>query len=73
MTRTIRDEDETRTVTLEDVRALRQTEKALLCLIDGDEVWIPQSHIHDDSEVYEQGGEGRLVISRWLAEQKGLT
>lgn len=71
--RTIRDEDtEARTVGIEGVKALRGSGLALCCLIDGDEVWIPQSQIHDDSEVYEVGGEGKLVITTWLAEQKGL-
>lgn len=70
--RTIRDEDEVQAVTLSDVKALRGTDKALLCLIDGEEVWIPQSQITDDSEVYEPGGEGKLVITQWLATQKGL-
>lgn len=38
---------------------------------DGEEAWIPQNQIHDDSEVYEKGQEGRLVITRWIAEKKG--
>lgn len=74
MARGFRDEDRDseRTVTLDNVTALRGTDKALLCLIDGEEVWVPQSQIHDDSEVYEVGGEGKLVITRWFADQRGL-
>lgn len=60
------------TVTVEDVVAIGQTDKALLVKIEGDEVWIPQSVIHDDSEVYKQGDEGDLVIYRWFAEKEGL-
>lgn len=74
--RTIRNEDRDNadhSVTLADVKALRGTDKALLCLIDGEEVWIPQSQITDDSEVYEVGGEGKLVITAWFAGQKGLS
>ena len=58
----------------EDVQGLRasDTGKALLCLIGEEEVWIPQSQIDDESEVYERGGEGMLVVSQWIAEQKGL-
>lgn len=51
---------------------LEQLEKAS----DGgqvyDEVWIPKSQIHEDSEVTESGDEGNLVITRWLAEQMGV-
>jgi hypothetical protein len=56
----------------ENVRAINDSGSALLCEIDGREVWIPQSQIDDDSEVYEGGDEGELVISQWIAEQKGL-
>ena len=40
--------------------------------IDGEKLWIPLSQIHDDSEVYGEGDEGKLVISEWIAKQKGL-
>lgn len=55
-----------------DARAIRATANALLVDIDGNEHWIPQSQIDDDSEVYEEGGEGELVVSQWIAEQKEL-
>lgn len=35
-------------------------------------LWIPKSQIDEDSEVYEADTAGDLVISQWLAEQKGL-
>jgi hypothetical protein len=41
---------------------------------DGEEVWIPFSQIHADSEVWEDsevGEEGKLVIPEWLATKKG--
>jgi hypothetical protein len=54
-------------------RAIRDSGKALLCKIEEDvEVWIPKSQIDDDSEVYEEGHEGTLVIPLWLAEKKDL-
>jgi hypothetical protein len=59
-------------VRLEDVRCLRATEKAILCEIEGDEVWIPQSQVTEDSEVWKPGQEGTLVITRWIARQKDL-
>lgn len=59
-------------VTIEDVTVEHETDSALLCLIDGQKIWIPKSHIRDESEVYEKGTEGKLVISEWIAEQKNL-
>lgn len=32
---------------------------------------IPQSQIHDDSEVYAAGTEGVLIIPIWLATKRG--
>ena len=34
--------------------------------------WIPRSQIDDDSEVWRLGQKGVLVISEWIALQKGL-
>ncbi len=50
----------------------RETDKALLVVVEGEEVWIPKGQIHDDSEVYRQGDTGMLIVSLWIAEQKGL-
>jgi hypothetical protein len=58
--------------TFNDVEVVQETEAALLCRIDGRDVWIPKSQIDDDSEVYEKGTEGELVVSQWIAEQKKL-
>lgn len=64
------------TVEFENARALRanQQETALLVkLEDRDEpVWFPQSQIDQDSEVFKQGDEGRLVVSEWIATEKKL-
>lgn len=32
--------------------------------------WVPKSVIHDDSEVYEKGGEGKLVVKTWWAQKE---
>lgn len=53
----------------DDVKCTHKTEKALLCVIDGEDIWIPKSQVHDLSEVYDVGHEGTLVVSLWLAEQ----
>jgi hypothetical protein len=53
----------------------RKTEAALLVEDeDGEEVWIPNSQVHDDSEIWDEskiGEEGKLVIPEWLALKKG--
>lgn len=55
-----------------DVYCKAETTKACLCVIDGEEHWIPKSQIVEESEVYEEGQEGVLVLTQWIAEQKGL-
>lgn len=62
------------TVSFNNVHVEKETDKALLCRIDGSEYWIPKSHVHDDSEVYDEDdhADGTLVITEWLARQKDL-
>jgi len=59
-------------VTIPDVTVNKETDKALLCEIEGEEMWIPKSQIQDDSEVFAEGDEGDLIISEWIAKEKGL-
>lgn len=60
-------------VELEVVEVKKDSGMALLCEFDtGDEAWIPKSQIDDDSDVWEEGQEGTLVIPLWLAEKKSL-
>jgi len=59
-------------VRIEGVECLRETDKAILVDIEGDEHWIPISQVDDDSEVYSRGDIGDLVISEWIAKQKDL-
>jgi len=59
-------------VEFEDVTSINDTPLALCCFIEGKNVWIPKSQIHTDSEVYRKNQSGKLIISRWIAEQKGL-
>jgi hypothetical protein len=58
----------------DNVVALHSTELALQCKFDDrdEPVWIPQSHIDDDSEVWRKGDEGTLIITEWIATKKGL-
>jgi hypothetical protein len=68
-----REED---TFEIEDCRCTAETDKAILVV--GDEVpdgkvWVPKSQVHDDSEVFEDGTEGTLIVKAWFAEQRGWT
>lgn len=62
------------TVEFKGVHAKRETDRALLCVIDGEEHWIPKSQIHDDSEVYDDSdnADGTLVLTEWICKEKGL-
>jgi len=52
--------------------AMAQTDKAVLIDIeDHGETWIPQSQIHDDSEVWKSGQDGEVVVTLWFAEKRG--
>lgn len=59
-------------VEFENVRAVRKTPRALVVVIDDQEHLIPDSQIDDDSEVRKASDEGTLVISEWIAKEKGL-
>lgn len=53
-----------------------KTDKAILVFIEefDEEFWLPSSQVHDDSEVYDGcdvGETGNLVVTNWIAEQKG--
>jgi hypothetical protein len=58
-------------VRMQEVVAIAETEKAVLCVVMGEEVWVPKSVIADDSEVFGEGGEGLLVVQRWFGEKLG--
>ena len=51
-----------------------QNEYSLLFRMDNDgtEDWYTTSQIHDDSDVKGLGDYGTLIISTWLAKQKGF-
>ena len=49
-----------------------ETEKAVLIvdLASGEEIWIPLSQVHEMH--FNAAGEGTIVMSQWIAKQKGL-
>lgn len=72
MTRGIRDEDSDDKHEIDDCKAVGASEKAIkVTTPDHGVVWVPRSVIHDDSEVYEDGHDGRLVVKSWFAAKQG--
>lgn len=57
-----------------EVRIKKTTGKAILCIVEDEEVWFPVSQIMlDDTDVeLEEGATGTLAVTPWIAEQKGL-
>jgi hypothetical protein len=64
-----------KTVAFDNAKVSKMTDLALLVSIDdGEEMWIPKSQVSPDSEVFDDGenSSGKLVITEWIATQKGL-
>ena len=59
-------------VEFEDVEAISQTALALKVIVEEKTVWIPQSQISENSEVWKNGQKGTLIVTEWIAEEKGL-
>jgi len=59
------------TVVLDDVEIVRETDAAILINTrDGtDEVWLPMSQVE---EIHRNGGRARLVVTAWVARERGL-
>jgi len=69
----------TTTVVLRNARGMRDTGLALFCEIPDPrghgparQVWVPQSQITDDSEVWRIGDVGNLVVTIWWARHHGF-
>jgi hypothetical protein len=70
-----RERDESR-VSLGKVKVLAKTDKAIRVELDTtDTLWVPESCIHDDSEVFVgcDSTKGELVVAAWWAEKEGLS
>lgn len=63
-------------VAVGDVRVVRESEKAICIQIgdddEGEGVWIPKSHIAPNSPVKADGDVGTILVTAWIAGQKGL-
>ena len=70
-----RERDEDEVVDLgDDVELQYETPKAILVVIDGNELWIPKSLIREGSTVQNgmKGERGCLVLPKWFAVKEGL-
>jgi hypothetical protein len=50
----------------------RETEKAFLLIVDGEEVWCPRSCIADPDDYAEGDEDVELAVSEWFARKEGL-
>lgn len=58
---------------LDDVECIRETDDALLVTYEGEEIWFPRSQIiFSESDVVEKGDAGTLVVTDWIARQRGI-
>lgn len=55
-----------------DVECIAETDKAILVRLGDEEHWVPKSVVLDESEVFEKGGIGALVVEEWFARKNGL-
>lgn len=59
--------------TFEKAKCIKETAKAIkVRLENGKEHWIPKSVIDDDSEVYQDDTDGKLIVKSWFCEQEGI-
>jgi hypothetical protein len=57
----------------EGVTGVAATKIAVLVrLATGFQYWVPQSVIHDDSEVFAAGQKGALIVKAWFAQKQGM-
>jgi len=50
----------------------KETNAAFLCVIDGEETWLPKSQVADPEDYSEGDCDLTLSITAWLAAEKGL-
>lgn len=51
-----------------------ETEEAILVEAEDfdEDTWIPQSQVHEDSEIWKEGQNGALILKDWIAGKLGL-
>lgn len=61
-----------RYIHLAGVNILRETDKAFLIELDGEEYWIPMSQVADPEDYQEGDVDVELSITEWIAGEKGI-
>lgn len=61
-----------RWIEIEIDEVIRESDKAFLLRIDGEEHWIPKSQIQSPEDIRIGECEFEIKISEWIADQKGL-
>lgn len=56
---------------IRDTKAYKKPGALLVKTSSGKEMWVPHSVIHEDSEVYEMGTSGKLIVFEWFANKEG--
>ena len=58
---------------IEDAKIVKDTGKAILVNAPefNEDVWIPQSQVDDNSEIWKEGESGDLLVTDWFAEKQG--
>ena len=60
---------------LKDATVVAVNREGTAILVDAVEldepVWVPQSQIEAESEIWKRGDEGDLVVTEWIAGEKG--
>jgi hypothetical protein len=59
------------TVTITDVEVIREGGLALLCRVNGLDIWIPHAQILNNG-VRATGDRGTIVVPTWFAADQGL-
>ena len=58
-------------VAIEIDEIIAATDKAVLCDIDGEEIWIPRSVI-DGGDSLDIGDNGEIEVAEWFAKKEGF-
>jgi len=51
---------------------VKETPKAFLCRIDGDDYWIPKSQVSDPGDYEEGDANCGISVTEFIANEKGL-
>lgn len=53
-------------------KIIKETDKAFLCKIGDEEVWLPFSQVADYDDYEEDDEDLEISVTEWIANEKGL-